>query len=104
MDVPDDYYTPSPRRYGGRLRSPDYAKGHEVRRVKRSGEISWRSQHVYISQTLTGEPVGLVQSEDGVWTVSFGPVVLGTIGRGGKLKRPGVGSRPLLGSATSAED
>jgi hypothetical protein len=50
------------------------------------------------------EPVGLVQSEDGVWTVSFGPVVLGTIGRGGKLKRPGVGSRPLLGSATSAED
>ncbi len=102
MDVPNDHYAPSPRRYSGRLESPDYPADHEVRRVKRSGEISWRNQHAYISQTLTGEPVGLVQVEDGVWTVSFGPVVLGTIGHDGKFKRPAAGSRSRSGTTTNA--
>ena len=100
MDVPDDHYTPSPRPYGGRLQSPHYPDHHEVRRVRRSGEIKWCNSHVYISQTLAGEPVGLVESDDGLWTVSFGPVILGTIAHDGKLKRPGPGSRSRSRSTT----
>ena len=73
MDVPDDHYTPSSRPYSGRLQSPHYPDHHQVRRVRRSGEIKWCNSYVYISQTLAGEPVGLVESDDGLWTVSFGP-------------------------------
>ncbi len=102
MDVPNDHYTPSPRGYSGRLESPHYADDHEVRRVRHNGEIKWCNGYIYISQTLAGEPVGLVESGDAMWTVSFGPIVLGTIGREAKLKRPGPGSRSRPGSGKSA--
>ena len=98
MDVPNDHYAPSPRRYSGRLREPDYGDDDAVRRVRTSGEIKWRGALVYISQALAGEPVGLTESGDGIWTVSFGPVVLGVIRQDGKLKPPGPGSRSRTGS------
>ena len=100
MGVPADHYTPSPRRYSGRLESPAYPDDHQVRRVKRSGEIKWRNAYVYISQTLAGEPVGLAESDDGIWTVSFGPIHLGVIGHDRKLERPGPGSRSRSGPDT----
>ena len=98
MDVPNDHYAPSPRRYSGRLREPDHGDDDAVRRVRTSGEIKWQGALVYIGQALTGEPVGLAQGGDGIWTVSFGPIVLGVIGHDGKLKRPGPGSRSRTGA------
>ena len=97
---PGDHYTPSPRGYSGRLESPGYPDDFEVRRVKRSGEIGWRGTHVHVGQSLAGEPVGLNQSEDGVWAVSFGPIGLGVIGHDGKLRRPRSRSRSRPGAGT----
>ena len=89
MATPASVYTASPRRWSGRLQSPDYGLDMTVRRVRHSGEIKWRGAHIYVSQALIGEPVGLTQTEtDGQWQVTFGPVVLGYIGPGGKLSRP----------------
>jgi len=77
MDVPADHYQPSPRSYRGRLKSPEYEAGIEIRKVRRTGEIKWRGSTVYISQTLAGEPVGIEETDDGCWSVHFGPVHLG---------------------------
>jgi putative transposase len=76
--TPADLYMPSPRRFDGVLRQPEYDAGYEVRRVRPNGEIRWRNHPIYINQALAGEPVGLVENRDG-WTVSYGPIVLGTI-------------------------
>jgi len=86
--VPADRYQPSPRRWDGVLREPDYPADCEVRRVRLTGEIKWRGRLVYIHCALSGEPVGLIEAADG-WTVRYGPIVLGLIDRrGDRLRKP----------------
>jgi transposase InsO family protein len=93
---PARVYEPSPRIFDGVLRSPDYPEPARVRRVRHCGAIKWRGEELFVSQALTGEPVGLFPLADDVWLVKYGPVVLGTIkGRQGFIRiGPGRPSRP----------
>ena len=85
--TPADRYQASSRRFDGVLREPDYGD-LEVRRVRHNGEIKLDGNMIYVNAALVGEPVALTESEEG-WTVSYGPVVLGTIAhRGDKLRKP----------------
>jgi transposase InsO family protein len=77
--TPADHYSPSPRRFDGILREPEYGGDHEVRRVRHNGDIRWRNRTIYVNQALVGEPVGLVENDAAGWTVSYGPIALGTI-------------------------
>src|SRR3954451_8757924 len=77
--TPADLYTPSLRRFHGVLREPEYGAGLQVRRVRQNGEIRWRNDTIYVNQALAGEPIALEENVAG-WTVSYGPIVLGTIG------------------------
>ena len=87
--TPAEHYCASQRRFDGVLREPDYPIGHDVRRVRTNGEIKWRGNHVYVNQALAGEPIGLVEDEDGAWRVCYGPVTLGVIAHDGdRLKKP----------------
>jgi putative transposase len=53
-----------------------------------NGEIKWRGKLVYLNCALAGEPVGLAEDTHR-WTVSFGPVVLGSLAHGGdRLCKP----------------
>jgi transposase InsO family protein len=70
---PSDVYQASPRRYPLRLREPEYEPGLEVRRVRSSGEIRWRGELHYVSESLIGHRVALEESDDGEWTLWFGP-------------------------------
>lgn len=86
--TPSERYAPSPRRWDGVLRSPEPGAGEEVRRVKNNGLIRWRGARVYISEALAGEPIGLDEGEDGLWTVRYGPIRLGLLAdRGDALIR-----------------
>jgi len=88
-DTPAEHYAVSLRCFDGILREPDYGSDHAVRRVRHNGEIKWRNQTIYISTALVGEPVGLMDDEDGHWSVHYGPVVLGVIAHGGdRLCKP----------------
>jgi putative transposase len=85
--TPADYYTPSPRRFDGVLHEPEYA-GPDVRRVRHNGEIRWRNDTIYVNQALVGEPIALEENAAG-WTVSYGPIVLGTIAHNDhRLRKP----------------
>jgi putative transposase len=87
--TPADHYTLSPRRFDGVLREPQYDAEHEVRRVRHNGDIRWRNRTIYVNQALVGEPVGLVENDDTGWTVSYGPIVLGTIAhQDDRLRKP----------------
>jgi putative transposase len=86
--TPADRYQASSRRFHGILRKPEYADDQDVRSVRHNGEIKWQGNTIYISEALIGEPVGLAEDQDG-WTVSYGPIVLGTIAhRDNQLRRP----------------
>ena len=100
MAVPASLYAASARAWSGRLVSPEYASGVAVRRVRCNGEIKWRGELVWISSVLVGEPVGIEEGEDGVWRVTFGPVLLGSIGADSRLRRPRAAraASPLGGS------
>jgi putative transposase len=88
-DTPAEHYECSPRRWNGVLREPEYGEGHAVRRVRHNGEIRWRNGTVYVSAALIGEPVGLAENADGVWTAFYGPIALGLIAHGSdRLRKP----------------
>jgi len=85
--TPSERYRPSARRFDGILREPEYGD-QDVRRVRLNGEIKLDGKFVYVNAALAGEPVGLVESE-GCWTVSYGPIMLGTIAyQGDELRKP----------------
>jgi putative transposase len=77
--APARCYQPSPRRFDGVLRSPEYASKVSVPRVRPCGAIKWQGNEIFISQALRGEPVGLFAIADGVWLVKYRPIVLGTM-------------------------
>jgi transposase InsO family protein len=88
-DVPAARYAASPRRFDGILREPEYTADHEVRRVRHSGEIRWQGNTIYINAALVGEPVGLLEDDDGGWLISYGPIQLGVIAHGeNRLRKP----------------
>jgi len=76
---PAQHYDPPPRPYSGRLCEPDYADDQTVRRVRSNGQIKWRGEHLFLSEALIGEPVGLRETDDGLFEVNYGPIILGTI-------------------------
>lgn len=65
------------RPYPRRLVEHDYAGHFETRSVRPTGEIRWKGGFVFLSQTLAGERVGMVELTDGVWGVSFHHIELG---------------------------
>ena len=77
MRVPFDLYSPSPRPYPSTLSEPVYPGHYEVRKVHRGGEFQLHSNRVFLSQTLAGELIGLVEEEHRIWSVYFGPLLLG---------------------------
>ena len=76
---PASRYAPSPRPYPGKVESPEYPAGVEVRRVRSNGEIKWAGGRVFVSEALVGEPVGLVRYDDRLWTVRFGHLEIGRL-------------------------
>ena len=99
-DTPAEHYRPAARSWDGILRAPPCPEDAERRRVRSNGEIRWKGRLVYLNQALAGEAVALVEDDEGLWRVGYGPVELGFIDRrGARLKRPkrkarGVGDNP----------
>jgi transposase InsO family protein len=99
-DTPAEHYAVSPRRFDGVLREPGYGPDQVIRRVRHNGEIKWNGNTIYISEALVGEPVGLAEGDLAAYTVSYGPIVLGTIAhRGDQLKKPKRAGRGLVDNA-----
>lgn len=89
MKPPARVYIPSPRPYPGKEPEVEYCEGVDIRRVRHNGEIKWRGKKLYCSQTLAGEPVGLVRKGEDLWDIYYGKLKLGWIdGRTGKIFRP----------------
>jgi len=71
MQTPASLYAPSPRPFPARLPDPEYGSSMKVHKVHLRGEISWKHQDVFLTETLIGERVGLEPIDDRYWTVYF---------------------------------
>ena len=69
--TPGSVYEPSHRPYPIRIPEVEYCHDVVVRQVRHSGEIKWRGNFIYISETLAGEPIALKQREEHLWEVRF---------------------------------
>ena len=55
-------------------------QGHfEVRMVRNDGTIKWRGAHLFVSDALIGEPVGLEEVHDAKWLMRFSNIPLAVI-------------------------
>jgi transposase InsO family protein len=68
---PASVYRTSPRPFPIAVPEPEYPGHFEVRRVHVTGRINFRGSHVFISESLGRELVGLEETDDGVWSVHF---------------------------------
>jgi transposase InsO family protein len=72
MQTPAQVYTISPREFPARLPEVEYPSAMQVRKVHPGGQIAWRGhKHVFLTEVLIGEPVGLLQLDDRFWQVYF---------------------------------
>jgi transposase InsO family protein len=85
MRTPDELWLPSPREMPARLPEVNYPGWFEVRRVRTDGTIKFRGEHVYLSESLCGQSVGLEQVDDGVYLLHFASLTLATINRENRL-------------------
>jgi transposase InsO family protein len=94
QETPASRYQPSLRGYPERLAEPHYDAAQAVRRVRSNGEIRWGGELIFLSDALVGEPVGIAETEEGDWLVSFFHVPLGLFDRRSKRLRPFAPARP----------
>ena len=68
---PGDIYEPSPRPFPARLPEIEYPSDMVLRRVKNHGEICWKGEKMFLSETLARETVGLRQTDEDTWRIYF---------------------------------
>ena len=74
--VPARHYTPSWRRWDGRVPRIDYPRHWEPCRVQPNGRIRFRGASIFLSRALANEWVALEEHADALWTVHFATVPL----------------------------
>jgi len=71
LETPSTVYTASRREYPVRLAEPEYGSAFLVRRVRQCGQFHWQGESVFLSETLAGEPLGLLPIDERFYTVYF---------------------------------
>lgn len=74
---PVDLLKPCKRPFSRKLLPIEYPGHYETRSVLAKGFIKWRGNVVFVGQALVRERVGLVETDDGIWTLFFSKIQLG---------------------------
>ena len=96
MQVPADLYVDSPRAYPLILPDLQYPSDYIVRQVRINGDFKWHGSMVFVSEILTGEPVGLEQLDDQYWALYYGLVPLAILDDHKKHLMPAKEAAPKL--------
>lgn len=78
-DPPAARYTASARPYPTRLPALEYPGHFLVKRVTNAGTIRFQHKLLFLANALKQHHVGLEETEDGVWALYLGTVLLGHI-------------------------
>ena len=75
--TPAEFYTASARPYPAREPELVYPPGAHLRWVSQQGSVKWKSKRTFVSEVLGREAVGLVEIDEDLFEVYYGPVMLG---------------------------
>jgi putative transposase len=78
-DPPGARYVPSRRPYPETLPPLEYPGHFLVKRVTSAGTIRFTSSLPFLAHALHGHQVGLEETDDGIWSVYLGQVLLGKL-------------------------
>lgn len=78
QNTPASFYTASTRPYSETFKPFEYPAHYDARYVASNGMIHFKSKRFFLSESLSGEEVGLEEIEDQLWRVDFGPLTLGS--------------------------
>ena len=78
-DPPAARYVPSPRAYPATLPALEYPGHFLVKRVTHAGTIRFKHKLLFLANALKEHHVGLEESEDAIWSLYLGHVLLGKI-------------------------
>ena len=76
---PAEHYEPSSRAYDPKPTAAEYPGHYVVRSIRSKGAIKWRGQEIFITTSLVGKPVGLVEIDEDRWRVYYRDHPLGTL-------------------------
>jgi transposase InsO family protein len=86
---PADLYTCSQKMYPKKIAQLEYDYNQVVRKVGRSGEISWKGRRIFLSESLRGEYIALKEINDDIWQVYFSTMKLAALDyQKGKIIHP----------------
>jgi len=71
-------FTQSPRAYPEHMRQIEYDSNITTRKIRTNGTMKWNGREIFISETLIGERIGLIQVNDIEWEVQFSQLTIGT--------------------------
>ena len=75
--TPATLYHSSPRPFPAVVPTIEYPAHFEKRKVSRNGGVRWYHRWLNVSHVLAEEYVGIEEIDDGVWSMYFGPLLLG---------------------------
>jgi putative transposase len=79
MATPSSIYVPSTKELPAKLPRPEYPGHLEVRRIGNVGTFKFKCKPIFLTNTLTGEDIGLEEIDDGIWSIYFYDVLLGRL-------------------------
>ena len=78
QETPASRYMASPRVFPTSLTAFEYPPHFEQRPVGTNGMIYFRGRRFFLSESLENEIIGLEETDEDLWKLSLGPLVLGT--------------------------
>lgn len=74
---PSWLHEPSPRSYPHYLPEMEYGSDYTTRKIRSNGTMKWGGREIFISETLSGERIGLLQVGEKEWKIYFSTFVIG---------------------------
>jgi putative transposase len=77
--IPASHCTMSPRPYPPELPQPECPGHFRVKRITTGGTCKFGKRLLYLANALINQQIGLEETDDGLWSISFHSVLLATL-------------------------
>lgn len=86
--TPASLYSPSSRPYSRTLPPVNYPGHFIVKSVTNAGTIRFKARLLFLAHSLSHHPIGLEETDDGIWSIYFCNVLLGKVDERDYIIRP----------------
>ena len=78
QQTPASQYVSSPRPFPERLPRLEYPGHFVVKKITTGGTFRFRHKLLYLANAMVDQPIGLEETDDGLWAIHFNNVLLAT--------------------------